>query len=115
LESAADARDPDWQLMEHRTIADELVRAKRGERRYRIDVRDVPGLCESGRDPDHVLLSDPNVEEPSRESLRERLQHREPQIAGQHDIRRVVRGATDELAAEGGSHPRGSSSATACR
>ena len=40
----------------------------------RVDERDEPGLGEAGRDADHVLLGDADVEEAVGEALGERLE-----------------------------------------
>ena len=57
-----------------RAVADELVGAQRGERGDRVDERDEARLGQAGREPDHVLLGDADVEEAVREALGERLE-----------------------------------------
>ena len=109
LETAADADDPHRQAVQHRPVADELVRPERGERRDRVGERDVPGLGEARRDPDHVLLRDADVEEPVREPLGERLDDGEAEVAREQDDALVLRGELDECPDEGRPH-----AATSC-
>ena len=104
LEPAADADDPHRQMVQHGAVADELVRPERRERRDRVDEGDEPRLGEAGRDAEHVLLGDADVEEPVREPLRERLDHREAEVAGEQDDPLVVLGELDERPDEGRPH-----------
>ena len=96
VEAAADADDPHRQLVQDRAVADELVRAERRERRDRVDERDEARLGEAGRDADHVLLGDADVEEAVREPLGERLEHGEAEVAGEQDDPLVLLGELDE-------------------
>ena len=106
LETAADAHDPHRQPVQHRAVADELVRPERRERRDRVGEGDEAGLGEARRDADHVLLGDADVEEAVREPLGERLDDREAEVACQQDDALVLLGELDERPDEGRSSRR---------
>ena len=104
LEPSADAHDPHGEMVQHGAVAHELVRAERRERRDRVRERDEPGLGETGGDADHVLLGHADVEEPVREPLRERLDHREAEVTREQDDPLVLLRELDERPDEGRPH-----------
>src|SRR5207244_3532634 len=92
------------------SVPDELVSPHRDERRYRIRERHVPGLCETGRDADHVLLGDADVEEAVREAVGERLERVVAQVSGKQEDPRVGLTDLDERPDELAPHRRAAAS-----
>ena len=85
VESAADADDAHRQVVEHRAVAHEFVRAHRRERRDRVDEGHVARLGETGCDPDHVLLRHADVEEAVGKAAGEDIEHEVAEVARQQD------------------------------
>src|ERR1700676_2483723 len=104
LEARADTDDADREVMEYRAVANEFVWPQRGERNDGVQERDVPAVGQPGRDPDHVLLGDADVDELSRERLGERFERHEPQVRGEQQDAAVEPGDLDERSRQRCSH-----------
>ena len=104
LEPSADADDPHREMVKHGAVTHELVRSERREGRDRVREGDEPCLGEAGGDAEHVLLGNADVEEPVREPLRERLDHREAEVAREQDDPLVLFGKLHEGSDEGRPH-----------
>ena len=114
VEAGADAHDAHREIVEHRAVADELVRAQGRECGDRVDERHVARLGEARGHADHVLLGDADVDEAVGMALRERLDRHEPEIPGQEQHTRIAVRELGERGDEGLSHaaiPRRASTA----
>ena len=94
-------------------VADEFVGAERREGHDRVDKRHVPRLREAGRDADHVLLRDPDVEEAVRMPLHERLERHVAEVAREQRHAAILVGQLDQRADERAPHQPVASSASA--
>ena len=104
LEAGAKADDAHGQVVEHRSVADELEWAQAREGADRVAERDEPGLGEPGGEADHVLFRDADVVEAFGVSFAKRLQHREAKIAGEQHDPLVLPGDVAQGAHEGPPH-----------
>ena len=98
VEAGADADDAHRQVVQHRAVADELVRAQGRERGDGVDERHVAGLGQARRHADHVLLGDADVDEAVGVALGERLDGHEAEVAGQEQHARIGVGELGERA-----------------
>jgi hypothetical protein len=104
--------------MGHRPIANEFVGAEGNEGGHRVDERHKARFGEAGGETKHVLLGDTDVEESLRETIGERLDHREAEIARQQQNPLIVFGEIDERTNERAPHLRltyGATCWSACR
>ena len=92
--------------MKRRAVAQEFIRAHRGERGDRVGEREKAGVGKAGGETEQVLLGHADVVEAVGKLLREGLEHGEAEIPGQQHHPRILAREANELGGELGSHER---------